>query len=111
MRIAIIGAGLQMRRRASAILQSPDDTVVEVVGTPCQKRPEDLLNQLGAAWGIDYRHTIERKDLDAIIVCTPPHIHADISIAALRSGKHVLCEKPLSRTIGEGQSMINAARE
>ena len=109
MRVAFIGSGLQTRRRAPIVVQSPDDELVEVVGTDSSP-PKGLMEQLGAAWGTDWRRTVERKDIDAIVVCTPPNIHAEISIAALKSGKHVLCEKPLCRTLAEAQAMVAAAQ-
>ena len=109
MRVAFIGSGLQTRRRAPIVVQSPDDELVEVVGTEANP-PKGLMEQLGGTWGSDWRRTVERKDIDAIVVCTPPNIHAEISIAALQSGKHVLCEKPLCRTLQEAQDMVAAAR-
>jgi predicted dehydrogenase len=110
MRVAIIGAGLQTRRRAPVIVQSPTDELVEVVGTE-EEPPRGLLEQLGCTWSSDWRRTVERQDVDAILVCTPPHIHAEISIAALESGKHVLCEKPLCRTLDDAEAMVAAARK
>ena len=109
MRVAFIGAGLQTRRRAPVILQSPDDQLIEIVGGH-EEPPRGLLEQLGCAWGTDWRQTVERKDIDAIVVCTPPHIHAEISIAALEADKHVLCEKPLCRTLAEADAMLAASR-
>src|SRR3979409_2626626 len=102
MRVAFIGAGLQTRRRAPIIVRSADDELVEVVGTE-DAPPKGLIEQLGCAWGSDWRRTVGRADVDAIVVCTPPHIHAEISIAALQAGKHVLCEKPLCRTLDEAE--------
>ena len=99
MRVAIVGAGLQTRRRAAVIVQSPDDLLVEIVGTG-KVPPRGLIDQLGCVWGSDWRRTVERNDVDTILVCTPPHLHAEISIAALNAGKHVLCEKPLCRSLG-----------
>ena len=110
MRVAIIGAGLQTRRRAPVILQSPDDELVEIVGTETTPTP-GFLEPFGCDWGHDWRNTVARQDVDAILVCTPPHIHAEITIAALKAGKHVLCEKPLCRTVEEAQAMLAAARD
>ena len=58
---------------------------------------------------ISWKDTISRDDIDAVIVCTPPSSHAAISIAAMQSGKHVLCEKPLSKTYNEAKEMLLVA--
>ena len=44
----------------------------------------------------DYREMLELKELDAVSICTPNHVHANAAICALNSGKHVLCEKPMA---------------
>ncbi|HZM76015.1 MAG TPA: Gfo/Idh/MocA family oxidoreductase [Candidatus Limnocylindrales bacterium] len=56
----------------------------------------------------DWRELIARDDIDVIDVCTPGDSHAEITIAALRAGKHVLCEKPLANTVEEAQEMVAA---
>src|SRR5450755_2556972 len=58
-----------------------------------------------AASETDWRRLVERADVDLIDVCTPGSSHAEISIAALRAGKHVLCEKPLANTLAEAEAM------
>jgi predicted dehydrogenase len=108
MRVSFIGAGLQTRRRAPVIVQSRDDELVEIVGT--QNTPPRGINHFNCAWSSDWRSAVERADVDAILVCTPPHLHAEITIAALEAGKHVLCEKPLCRTLEEAEAMVSAAR-
>lgn len=57
----------------------------------------------------DWRSLLERDDVDLIDVCTPGDTHAEIAIAALDAGKHVLCEKPLANTVAEAERMVAAA--
>jgi myo-inositol 2-dehydrogenase/D-chiro-inositol 1-dehydrogenase len=56
----------------------------------------------------DFRQMLDRKDLDTIHIATPPHWHSLICIAAAQAGKDILCEKPLTRFIREGQAVIDA---
>jgi predicted dehydrogenase len=57
----------------------------------------------------DWRRLVERDDIDLIDICTPGDTHAEIAIAALDAGKHVLCEKPLANSVEEAQRMTAAA--
>jgi predicted dehydrogenase len=59
----------------------------------------------------DWKATIARKDVDVIDIVTPNDSHAEIAIAALKAGKHVICEKPLARTGAEAKTMVDAARQ
>jgi predicted dehydrogenase len=59
----------------------------------------------------DFREVLERKDIDIVHIPTPPHWHAIISIAAAKAGKDIWCEKPMSRTIGEGEAVIAAMKK
>src|SRR5436309_15421218 len=66
--------------------------------------------QLGwASAETDWRRVVERDDVDLIDVCTPGDTHAEIAIAALDAGKHVLCEKPLANSVAEAEAMTEAA--
>jgi len=61
---------------------------------------------------MDFRELLEKEsDLDAVYVATPDHWHAPISLAAMRKGKHVLCQKPMAHSIGEARRMAAVARE
>jgi predicted dehydrogenase len=62
-----------------------------------------------AAWETDWKRLVERDDVDLVDVCTPGSSHAEISIAALEAGKHVLCEKPLANSVEEARAMAAAA--
>jgi predicted dehydrogenase len=57
----------------------------------------------------DWRAVIERDDIDVVDVCTPGHLHAEIALAALEAGKHVLVEKPLANTVAESEALVAAA--
>ena len=57
----------------------------------------------------DWRRLIERPDIDLVDVCTPGDTHAEIAIAALDAGKHVLCEKPMANSVAEAMAMVAAA--
>jgi predicted dehydrogenase len=62
-----------------------------------------------AAWETDWKRLVDRDDVGLVDVCTPGSSHAEISIAALEAGKHVLCEKPLANTVEEARAMAAAA--
>jgi predicted dehydrogenase len=60
----------------------------------------------------DYRELLEKeKSVDAVIIATPDHWHAAICVAAIKAGKHVYCEKPLTHTIGEARQLAAVAKE
>jgi predicted dehydrogenase len=58
----------------------------------------------------DFRELLARKDIDAVVIATPDHWHALISIAAANAGKDIYCEKPMAHTVLEGRAMVNAVR-
>jgi predicted dehydrogenase len=59
----------------------------------------------------DFRRLIDQKDIDAILVATPDHTHAVAAVAALKSGRHLYCEKPLARTVSEARIITDVARK
>jgi predicted dehydrogenase len=59
----------------------------------------------------DFRELIARDDIDIVHIATPPHWHALMAIAAAKAGKDIWCEKPMSRTIGEGVAMVEAVQK
>ncbi len=59
----------------------------------------------------DFRQLLDQKDLDAVVVATPDHTHAVATVAALKSGRHVYCEKPLTRTLSECRAVMEATRK
>ena len=75
-----------------------------------QARVAEAAQRLGwESTETDWTRLLARSDIDLIDVCTPGDTHAEIAIAALRAGKHVLCEKPLANSVTEAQAMADAA--
>lgn len=86
------------------------------IGAVCDVHPERVERAVAKTGGkakgyADFRRLLEQKDLDAVVVCTPPHWHALIAVAACEAGKDVYCEKPLSRFPAEIRAMVRAARD
>jgi predicted dehydrogenase len=71
---------------------------------------EAAARRLGwASWETDWRAVVARDDIDVVDVCTPGALHAEIAVAALEAGKHVLCEKPMANSVAEAVAMADAA--
>ncbi|WOF22519.1 Gfo/Idh/MocA family oxidoreductase [Microbacterium betulae] len=117
LRVALVGHAFMGRAHAHAWRTAPrffdlplDPELTVVVGRS-PDRAAAAAAELGAAeWSDDWRAVVARPDIDLVDVCAPGDIHADVAIAALRAGKHVLCEKPLARTVAEAERMAQAAR-
>ncbi|MDQ2657826.1 MAG: Gfo/Idh/MocA family oxidoreductase [Bacteroidota bacterium] len=60
---------------------------------------------------VDFRELLARKDIDAVIIASPDHWHAAMSVRAAEAGKDIYCEKPLSLTVKEGRAMVKATRD
>ena len=58
-----------------------------------------------------YRELLERKDIDAVVIASPDHWHAQMAVDAAKAGKDIYCEKPLSSSVAEGRAMVDSARK
>ncbi|MBD8870414.1 Gfo/Idh/MocA family protein [Nocardioides donggukensis] len=97
-------------RTAPRFFDLPLRPVMSVVCGRDGARAADAAARLGWADSeTDWRRLLERDDVDLVDICTPGDSHAEIAVAALEAGKHVLCEKPLANTVEEAERMSAAA--
>lgn len=109
MKVGMIGTGLQAKRRAPVLAQSREDSLTAVCsGNP--ERAKAFAAQYGTKAYDSWQDLVADSALDAVIITSPPDSHRDMTVAALKAGKHVLVEKPLSMTLAEGEEMVAAAK-
>jgi len=119
LRIGLIGGGFMGRTHSNGYnrIQNffPELEYQPQLKAVCTRNPEKV-KAFASQWGYessetDWRVLVDRDDIDAIDICTPNDTHAEIAIAAAAKGKMILCEKPLSRTLAEGQKMVDAVEK
>lgn len=132
--IALVGAGGQGRTNARALFQEADVQVI-AVADPIERSNLDAFYFKGLGGRVPVRAEIEKhyaektpnfrcaayedfrvmlekeKAIDAILCATPDHLHAYVSVIAMRAGKHTYCEKPLTHNIWEARRVAKVARE
>ncbi len=107
LRVAVVGVGHLGRHHARILAQLPDVELVAVVDTN-RARADEIAAGVGARAVYDAR---ELTDVDAVTVAVPTEWHLDIAKPMLLAGVHVLVEKPMTRSLGEADEMIAAARD
>ncbi len=108
LRVAIIGAGIG-REHLSAYLELPEFFVVKTVCDLDEQRAQSIIAGADIAVSGDLAATLNDDNIDIIDVCLPPHLHFDTALAALESGKHVVCEKPLVNSLAQADQLIAAS--
>ncbi len=108
-RIAILGTGWGARTQAPIFRHAGFEITAVWGRTP--ERARAAAREIGVRFSTaDASEAVGRDDVDLAVVATPPHLHAELSIAALRAGKHVLCEKPTALDAEEAERMAEGAR-
>lgn len=119
LKVGLIGAGFMGKAHVVAYSNMPKffwpAPAVPVLKTICDINPEiaeDAKDRFGfEEFCTDWHDIINDPEIDIVSVCTPNDSHAEISIAALKAGKHVLCEKPIAATPEDSKAMAEAAKE
>ena len=116
LRIGLVGCGFMGRTHSNGYKRVGDFfpalTYRPVLKAVCSRNLEKV-QAFADQWGYesvetDWKALITRDDIDAVDICAPNNMHAEIAIAAAAAGKMILCEKPLSRTLAEGVAMVNS---
>lgn len=109
MKFLIVGAGMIGETHARIIKRMGKDIAL------CDNLPKNV-DYLGDLFDIkerytDYKVAVKSADADAVIVCTPNHLHAPVAILSMENGCHVLCEKPLAATIEQAKAILEASEK
>lgn len=109
-RCAVIGLGLQGRALLQALATAPNAPVVAVCDNyeGAHKRALDIATK--AVAHTDYRKVLDDKNVDAVFIATPSHLHRQIAVDAVAAGKHVYCEAPLAHTIEDARAIAQAGK-
>lgn len=113
--VGMIGVGRQtVQVNLKQLLAMPDVDVVAVCDVDswrlerAKAQVEQAYNKTGCRTFRDYKELLADKSIDAVMIATPDHWHVPMSLDAVKAGKDVSCEKPLTRTIAEGRALANA---
>ncbi|KQY21693.1 MULTISPECIES: Gfo/Idh/MocA family protein [Rhizobium/Agrobacterium group] len=119
MNVAMIGGGFMGKAHAMAYASMPmffwpapaiphRKVVVDVTDAMAETARDRYGFEEASS---DWRAVVARPDIDVIDICTPNNVHAEIAIAAAQAGKHIICEKPLARTVEEARAMAAAVKK
>ena len=108
LRVGVVGVGVMGSNHARVFAGLPGTELVGVAD-PDRKQAEFVARTLGCAAVADVDKLIER-DVDAITIAAPTHLHRDIALTCIAHGIHVMVEKPIASSVEEGQEIIGAAR-
>ncbi len=107
-RFGLIGCGRIAPRHAQSLAALPGATLTTVADC-VPARAERFGKEYGAQPLGDYRHLIDSRDVDVVTICTPSGLHAEMAIAAMQAGKHVLVEKPIALSLEDADRMLATA--
>jgi len=109
--IGIIGCGKIAETHAQALLKCDDAALVWASDIDERKARQFAQNYNIPNYSKNHLEMLKSPDVDAVLVCTPSHLHKDIVIESAKAGKHVFCEKPISLSLKDTSEMIDACAE
>ncbi len=106
--IALIGIGDIGRRHATLLAENPRARLV--AAADAVKERLDAVAAWCAEVTTDWRAVVARRDIEALFITTPPHLHREMTLAALDAGKHVFLEKPMTATLADADAIVERAK-
>ena len=113
LKIAVIGCGnIACGAHIPSYKKCADRAEIKYFCDIIPERAKTCVEKYGCGIAVtDYKEVLADSEIQAVSVCTPNKMHSEITIAALKSGKNVLCEKPAARTLSEAYEMQKAQHE
>ena len=106
MKVAVIGCGMIANFAHIPSYVANEKAEIKYFCDIIPERAQEAVEKYGCGTAVtDYREVLADPEVEAISVCTPNKVHSEIAIAALKAGKHVLCEKPAARVYSEALEM------
>jgi predicted dehydrogenase len=105
----LVGCGTIAPVHAEAIQRTEGARLVAVASRD-PGRARMFAESRGVEWAPDLAVLLKRPDVDVVTICTPSGLHADMAVAAMKAGKHVVVEKPLAVTLAQADAMLEACR-
>jgi predicted dehydrogenase len=113
LKVGVIGCGGMAQGHMQTLMKNRDIDNVEIV-TVCdlyQKRLDEAAKLTGAKPVADYRAILDDKSIDYVLIATPEHWHSKVTLDAAAAGKHIYCEKPMTRTIEQAKKVVAGVKE
>lgn len=111
LRLGVIGAGAFSTVHLAGIQLLDNAECVAICDVDPEKAKKRAAEYGIESWYSDYNELLAREDIDAVTLPLPDQVHKEITVAALRAGKHVLCEKPMALDLEECREMVAVARQ
>ncbi|GGB08186.1 Gfo/Idh/MocA family oxidoreductase [Macrococcus hajekii] len=108
-KVGIIGCGSIATHRHIPEYQHNEDAEIIAYCDIVKERSDELAEEFGGTSYSDYHELLANSEVEVVSICTPNYLHAEMTIAALQAGKHVLCEKPMATSLEDADAMIQAA--
>ncbi len=110
--IGVIGAGRIGKLHANNLVNRIPRANLVAVSDVYLQGAQELAESLGVKDAYqDYHDILNRKDIDAVLICAPTDMHSPISIEAARAGKHIFCEKPIDHDLGKIQEVLDEVKK